>query len=838
MIGKRAWSGALLALALVLQLSPYGGAAPGGAEWTGVRERGEYRQFAPTEVELTLSQGIYTNDSFTLPIPANATVLSATLNITGRYVTEPLETRGCGFNQNGSGHRAYKGATDGFNPGATRPAQLMLTEFTASEYFSVSISDDDWAVTGGDPWGTEDGFHLFRFRVPVDVSTEVSVQWEGHASDWWDNAWNFGVFIWNNGSGLWQSVGGGTYAQDVLASNTFHGPGYVADRWVHVLAICTDGNWIMTDFVSVVVKGYPQTYPADPRLDVGGDGTIEWSLTEPKFNYTVTFSEPSLAQQLQEHARNAPGQFAHVPLRFSSNTTGRVSVSDVLVTYRAPPWCGQIPEYTMDEDSTAIALIDLNSFFRDDEAQNLSYEVVYQEDAKKLRADLSPDGHSLDFRTPTRNWWGTMGFRVRGVDGDGLSFECPTFRVAVLPVNDPPQLFPIGNQTARQGELFRLQVRARDVDMELDPTETITFSDGTGLFDIDPMTGLIEFTPGQQHVGLHEVPLTVMDSLGATGALNFTLVVEDAQDPPALDPIPDQTIVQDQPFVYEATARDPDLPYGDSLTFSDDTPLFDIDPERGTIKWTPTKEHIGTHRINITVRDERGGSDRKGFGLTILNTLGTLNRYPSLEPIPDQTAYEGQAFVYTVAATDPDLELGDKLTFSDSSPLFKIGPSNGTISFVPSRQSVGVHNITITVRDRENLADTTSFRLTIVRANSPPNITSVKPRSGTRVLVNRDVHFSAEASDPDLDALNFTWLQAERVLGHGPELVVRFEETGGFIITLVVSDGREEARTELSLEVVRSLPGGGGGLPGPGAAAALASLGLAALYLGRRAKRH
>ncbi|MEM2976817.1 MAG: Ig-like domain-containing protein [Thermoplasmata archaeon] len=809
----------------------------GGGDATS--SRGEYRRFAPQEAELRFSGGVYTNSTLTIPIPSNATVLQASMNITGYPVTGALELVDCSFNQSGVCHKAYKCAVAIPDRPTTspRPSQLMFNEFTSAEYTAVSQSDNTYARQAGDnsPSGTEDGFHLFRFKVPIDISAEVTVQWEGHASDFWGNAWHYNVYIWFEATGTWQSVGGGQSATDVLVTNTFNGPGYIADRWVQILATCYDGNEIRTDFVSIFVKGYPQIYPTDPALDVGGDGKVEWNLVEQKFNYTVTFGDPTLAAALEAGARNASTRFAMVPLKFISTTTGRVAVRGITSRHKAPPWCGQIPEYTLDEDSTATALIDLNLFFVDDETTNLTYEISYQEDSKKLRAELNPDGHSLDFKTPTRNWWGRAGFRVRAFDSDGLMFECPTFRVVVLPVNDPPQILAIGNQTARQGELFTLQVRARDVDMDLDPTETITFSDGTGLFDINPVTGLIEFTPAQEHVGVHEIPLTVTDRVGATGSLNFTLTVEDAEDPPSLDPIPDQTIVQGQLFSYQANAHDPDLAYGDTLIFSDDTPLFDIHPETGIMEWIPGKTDIGIHNINITVRDARGGQDRKHFLLTVLNPKGTLNRYPTLEPIPELTAHEGRPFIYTVAATDPDLEDGDVLTFSDNSPLFKIGPLNGTISFVPDRRSVGVHNITITVRDSEGLADTVTFRLTIVRANAPPRIISLSPKNGTKILVGKEVTLSATASDPDLDALNITWLHADRVLGYGPEVKLKFEETGGYIITVIVSDGRDEARSELGLEVVKSLPGkGGGGLPGFEMLMALVLLLITALHVATR----
>jgi hypothetical protein len=50
---------------------------------------------------------------------------------------------------------------------------------------------------------------------------------------------------------------------------------------------------------------------------------------------------------------------------------------------------------------------------------------------------------------------------------------------------------------AAVGRNFTLQVNASDPD-----GDRITYSDDTGLFDINGTTGLIEFTPGSDQVGL------------------------------------------------------------------------------------------------------------------------------------------------------------------------------------------------------------------------------------------------------------------------------------------------------------------------------------------------
>ncbi|NIP34808.1 MAG: hypothetical protein GWN18_07685, partial [Thermoplasmata archaeon] len=53
--------------------------------------------------------------------------------------------------------------------------------------------------------------------------------------------------------------------------------------------------------------------------------------------------------------------------------------------------------------------------------------------------------------------------------------------------------------------------------------------------------------------------------------------------------LPDE-IPEDSPFSFIMTATDPD---GDAVTWSDDTDLFDIDPNTGAFEFTPTQAEVG-----------------------------------------------------------------------------------------------------------------------------------------------------------------------------------------------------------------------------------------------------
>ena len=70
---------------------------------------------------------------------------------------------------------------------------------------------------------------------------------------------------------------------------------------------------------------------------------------------------------------------------------------------------------------------------------------------------------------------------------------------------------------------------------------------------------------------------------------------------PILNPIPSPfQINENHTFTYQVTAIDPE---GHSLEFSDNSELFDIDPNTGIISFTPTIDDIGQHFVVIIVMD-------------------------------------------------------------------------------------------------------------------------------------------------------------------------------------------------------------------------------------------
>jgi hypothetical protein len=102
--------------------------------------------------------------------------------------------------------------------------------------------------------------------------------------------------------------------------------------------------------------------------------------------------------------------------------------------------------------------------------------------------------------------------------------EYYTQQIDCSALNHPPTLDPIGNLTGYLNVTFTFDVNATDID-----GDNLTFTDNTTLFNINPTTGLINFTPNA--TGNYSVQICVHDPANATDCED--IVIEILVSPPA-----------------------------------------------------------------------------------------------------------------------------------------------------------------------------------------------------------------------------------------------------------------------------------------------------------------
>jgi RHS repeat-associated protein len=190
-----------------------------------------------------------------------------------------------------------------------------------------------------------------------------------------------------------------------------------------------------------------------------------------------------------------------------------------------------------------------------------------------------------------------------------LRFEFPE-DISSPPVNRPPVVASIANQTIPEEAAFQLQVSATDPD---GPASAIRFSlDAASVnrgIAIDPVTGLLTWTPHEaQGTGAYSVIVKATDggSPAAIAERTFTINVSEVNRAPVLPDVQSRTVSSGTNVTFSAAAADPDLPANVLLYSLLNGPAgATIDAATGAFQWTPTPEQSGqTYTMTVRVSDQ------------------------------------------------------------------------------------------------------------------------------------------------------------------------------------------------------------------------------------------
>jgi hypothetical protein len=191
--------------------------------------------------------------------------------------------------------------------------------------------------------------------------------------------------------------------------------------------------------------------------------------------------------------------------------------------------------------------------------------------------------------------------------------------------------------------------------------------------------------------------------------------------------------------------------------------------------------------------------------LAILFDTMLANHWPiitSLKAAADWTAPLNNIRV-TCNASDPD---GDKLSYNWSASGGNISGTGAVVNWT-APPSIGSYDITVIVTDGRG-GEVTDYTTIIVRANTPPIITSLIADADW-TAPSGSLQVTCTATDPDGDELSYEWTNTGgNITGTGA--VVNWTapaEVGIYDIIVVVTDGHgEEATKSVILSVALHTP--------------------------------
>lgn len=180
---------------------------------------------------------------------------------------------------------------------------------------------------------------------------------------------------------------------------------------------------------------------------------------------------------------------------------------------------------------------------------------------------------------------------------------------------------------------------------------------------------------------------------------------------------------------------------------------------------------------------------------------GKLNEAPYFTSLPRVEALAGRDYLYDADASDPD---GDPLSYKllVAPAGMSIASNTGAITWTPTLQQVGRHDIAIEVSDGRGGSAQQRFTITAIEppANRPPVITSTPL---THVWATRDFVYSYDvnAFDPDDDTLTYTLVTGPQGLQiNGTTGMIQWipsvDQIGDHAVQVSVSDGRGGLATQ------------------------------------------
>jgi RHS repeat-associated protein len=236
--------------------------------------------------------------------------------------------------------------------------------------------------------------------------------------------------------------------------------------------------------------------------------------------------------------------------------------------------------------------------------------------------------------------------------------------------------------------------------------------------------------------------------------------------PPAFTSQPNTEAIPGVPYVYQATAIDPDR--GETLTYSLVTgPAgMAVDPATGKVTWSPRAADLGTHAVALRVDDGRGASAEQDY--TVNAIAAPPNRPPVFTSTPVVDGNIATPYTYQATAADPDGTkptdpTGETLTYSvvKGPQGLTIDPASGLVTWTPTAQQIGTDSVTLQVDDGRGGTATQAYAIAVQqeKGNLPPVIIStpvtqftLPPAGGSPVTYQ----YPVRAIDADNDPLTYS----------------------------------------------------------------------------------
>jgi regulation of enolase protein 1 (concanavalin A-like superfamily) len=430
-----------------------------------------------------------------------------------------------------------------------------------------------------------------------------------------------------------------------------------------------------------------------------------------------------------------------------------------------------------------------------------------------------PDGDKLDFEVTDSahiqgafndtlddlqvwgapNWFGAEFANIKATDPFGSSIKAQ-IRVTVVAVPDAPYLkkpLPdivvpqagVNSTTNLSGYFF-------DNDTLFGGSDTLVYSvSGTGPLRVDiGAAGHVTVAAPVDFWGSLNLTFTATDTTGLSAAGDAHVVVYHVNQAPQVKAGPPDTSVNEDESVTVFLGPvfwDPD---GDPLTVeASGNSQIAVAFSGMNATFTPAPDASGfKETITLRARDDQGLSSPAATVNVTVIAVNDPPRITSFSPPDNVTLLENDILDFSVAASD--VESGAGVTYAWSLDGAPAATGVTGYTFRTNYSSAGDHTVKVEVSDGE-LSTSVAWLITVKNVNREPSKAAiVSPKAGAVFKEGVSVQFEGDATDPDGDALSFSWLEGFTELGTGQNLSTLLA-AGIHKVMLEVSDGTATARS-------------------------------------------
>jgi len=272
-----------------------------------------------------------------------------------------------------------------------------------------------------------------------------------------------------------------------------------------------------------------------------------------------------------------------------------------------------------------------------------------------------------------------------------------------LVVNKHPNITSTPITTATEDLLYTYAVTATD-----ENNDFLNFADNSTLFDINPTTGAISFTPKtDKESGNHTIKILVFDFKGGFGSQVYNLTITAVNDAPVLDFIGAITAQENKSTIYAINAIDEETASSNLIYNVSGVSFATI--SNNVITFSPAVGNAGNYNINISVSDG-SLSDLKRVTLFVLNASDnnsppTIESFFPAESTINIRADANQTFNITFNDNDGNSTASIQWYFDGTA---QAGKNNNSITFkgnfTDEGSNAGTHTVNVNVFDGLSIA--------------------------------------------------------------------------------------------------------------------------------------